>query len=59
MQDMDERHKRERVRAEILAAVDAAETSLSRGEGRVITRQSMQELAGRVKQRGRSPRRWN
>lgn len=32
---------RERRRAEILAAVDAAEASLARGEGRAITRQSM------------------
>ena len=46
--------QRERTRAEILAAVDAAEASLARGEGRTIsTPQSMQELAGEVKQRGR------
>jgi len=45
--------ERERKRAEILAAVDAAETSLARGNGRVITGQSMRELAEEVKQRGR------
>jgi putative addiction module CopG family antidote len=45
--------ERERRRAEILAAVDQAETSLAHGEGRVITQQSMHELAEEVKQRGR------
>jgi Arc/MetJ-type ribon-helix-helix transcriptional regulator len=44
---------RERIRAEIMAAVDAAETSIQRGEGRIITHQSMRELADEVKQRGR------
>ena len=46
--------ERERTRAEILAAVDAAEASLARGEGRIITEQSMRELADQVKQRGRA-----
>jgi len=46
--------QRERTRAEILAAVDDAEASLARGEGRVITEESMRELAESVKQRGRS-----
>ena len=59
--------QRERRRAEILAAVDTTEASLARGEGRAITtQQSMRELAGEVKQRGRTrlaaerkaPRRW-
>jgi len=45
--------ERERTRAEILAAVDQAETSLARGEGRVITQQSMRDLGAEVKQRGR------
>ena len=45
--------ERERTRAEILAAVDEAETSLVRGEGRIITRESMRELADDVKRRGR------
>lgn len=46
--------ERERARAEILAAVDTAEASLARGEGRPITPQSMRELAGEVQQRGRA-----
>ena len=46
--------ERERARVEILAAVDAAEASLARGEGRIITEQSMRELAAEVKQRGRA-----
>jgi Arc/MetJ-type ribon-helix-helix transcriptional regulator len=45
---------RERLRAEILAAVDAAEASLERGEGRVITQQSMRDLAKEVSRRGRA-----
>ena len=46
--------ERERARAEILAAVDEAETSLARGEGRIITQESMHELAEDVKRRGRT-----
>jgi putative addiction module CopG family antidote len=45
--------ERERARAQILAAVDVAETSLVRGEGRVITEKSMRDVAAGVKQRGR------
>lgn len=45
--------ERERERAEILAQVDLAEKSLARGEGRVITEESMRALAQEVKQRGR------
>ncbi len=44
--------ERERTRAEILAAVDAAEASLDRGEGILVTEQSMRELADDVKKRG-------
>jgi Arc/MetJ-type ribon-helix-helix transcriptional regulator len=44
--------ERERTRAEILAAVDEAEASLARGEGSVITRESVRELADEVKRRG-------
>ena len=45
--------ERERTRAEILAAVDAAEASLARGEGRVITtKQGARKLAGEVNRRG-------
>jgi antitoxin ParD1/3/4 len=47
--------ERERIRAEILAAVDVAEASLSRGEGRVITtKEGVRELARDVKRRGRT-----
>ena len=45
--------ERERTRAEILAAVDEAETSLACGEGRIVTQESMRELAGDIKRRGR------
>src|ERR1700680_1232272 len=45
--------ERERTCAEILAAVDEAEASLAHGEGRIITQESMHELAEEVKQRGR------
>lgn len=45
--------ERERTRSNILVAVDGAEASLARGEGRVLTEQSMRDLAGEVKQRGR------
>jgi putative addiction module CopG family antidote len=45
---------RERKRAEILASVDAAEASLARGEGLIITQESMRDLADRVKERGRA-----
>jgi putative addiction module CopG family antidote len=45
--------QRERTRAEILTAVDAAEASVARGEGRAITQESMRQLADEVKQRGR------
>jgi Arc/MetJ-type ribon-helix-helix transcriptional regulator len=46
--------KRERARAEILAAVDSAEASLATGAGRAITKDSMQQMADEVKRRGRS-----
>lgn len=46
--------ERERTRAEILAAVDEAEVSLAGGEARIITPQSMRDLAEQVKQRGRA-----
>ena len=44
---------RERGRAECLAALDEAEASLARGEGRPITPESMTAFAEEVKQRGR------
>jgi hypothetical protein len=37
-----------------MVTLDEAEASLARGEGRVITEESMRELAEEVKQRGRS-----
>ena len=46
--------ERERTRAEILASVDRADSSLARGEGRAITQESTRELAHNVKQRGRA-----
>jgi putative addiction module CopG family antidote len=46
--------ERERARSEILAAVDKAEDSIARGEGRIITRSSMRALAKEVKRRGRA-----
>jgi Arc/MetJ-type ribon-helix-helix transcriptional regulator len=46
--------ERERTRAEILTAVDLAEASIGRGEGRAITQNSMRQMADEVKQRGRN-----
>lgn len=46
--------QRERTRAEILAAVYVGEASVARGEGRVITQESMRQLADEVTQRGRN-----
>ena len=46
--------ERERKRAEFLATLDDAKASIARGEGHVITQQSMRELAAEVKQRGRA-----
>lgn len=45
--------ERERKRMEFRATLDDAKASLARGEGRVITRESMRELAEDVKRRGR------
>ena len=47
--------ERERRRAEILAAVDIAEASFARGNGRMITtRDEAEQLAEEIKRRGRS-----
>lgn len=46
--------ERERTRDELLAAIDEAEASLARGEGILITKESMKELAQDVKRRGRA-----
>lgn len=44
--------QRERRRAEFSSTLDDAKTSLARGEGRIITQESMRDLAETVKQRG-------
>ena len=44
--------ERERKRAEFLASLEDAKASTAQGKGRVITKQSMRELAEEVKQRG-------
>jgi len=46
--------ERERKRLELLAAVDQAEASIARGEGRAVSAESMQQLASEIKERGRS-----
>lgn len=46
--------ERERKRVEFLATIDDARASVARGEGRVITEQSMRDLATEVKRRGRA-----
>lgn len=46
--------ERGRQRAEFLATLDDARASLARGEGRVITQESMRELAQEVTERGRA-----
>jgi Arc/MetJ-type ribon-helix-helix transcriptional regulator len=45
--------ERERRRLEILTMLDEADASLARGQGRVITEESMKALAADVKLRGR------
>ena len=44
--------ERERRRVEFPATLDDAKASLARGEGRIITQESMRDLAEEVKQRG-------
>jgi Arc/MetJ-type ribon-helix-helix transcriptional regulator len=44
--------ERERTRVEILLGVDDAEAALARGEGRIITTDSMRELSMDVQRRG-------
>ena len=46
--------ERERRRMEFLASLDAARAALARGEGRVITEESVRELVEDVKRRGRA-----
>ncbi|MEO8434445.1 MAG: hypothetical protein ABI596_06080 [Pyrinomonadaceae bacterium] len=46
--------ERERRRVEFLATLNDAKASLGRDEGRIITQESMRELAEEVKERGRA-----
>jgi Arc/MetJ-type ribon-helix-helix transcriptional regulator len=46
--------ERERQRAEFLLTLDDTRASLARGEGRVITQESLHQLASEVKERGRA-----
>ena len=46
--------ERERRRMEFLATLNDAKQSVERGEGRVITEESMRDLAEEVKERGRA-----
>ncbi len=46
--------ERERQRTEFLLTLEEAEASLARGEGRIITQESMRQLAADVKERGRA-----
>lgn len=45
---------RERKRAKLLGSLDEAEASVARGEGLVITQESMRVLAEETKKRGQS-----
>lgn len=46
--------ERERQRAEFLLTLEDARASLARGEGRVVTEESVRDLAAEVKERGRA-----
>lgn len=46
--------ERERQRAEFLLSLEESRASLLQGNGRVITQESMQQLASEVKERGRA-----
>ena len=46
--------ERERRRVAFLATLDDSRASLARGEGRVITQESMRQLAAEVRERGRA-----
>ena len=47
-----EERENARVLAQVRATLDTAEASLAQGKGRVITQESMRELANEVHQRG-------
>jgi len=46
--------RRERVRAQLLSDIGDAEASVAAGKSRVITRETMMDLADEVKWRGRA-----
>jgi len=46
--------ERERRRLELQATIDDSLEAFARGEGRVITQRSVQELSAEVKERGRA-----
>jgi putative addiction module CopG family antidote len=46
--------ERERWRQELLASVESARSAYARGEGRLLTEESMRELTDEVKARGRA-----
>jgi putative addiction module CopG family antidote len=46
--------ERERKRAEFVATLHDAEAAVARGEGRIITQETMRELAAEVQKRGQS-----
>lgn len=46
--------ERERQRTEFALSLEDARASILRGEGRVITQESMRELAAEVRERGRA-----
>lgn len=54
MQAMALWEERERRRVEILTRIDEADVALARGEGTVITPETMDTLAEDVKRRGRA-----
>jgi putative addiction module CopG family antidote len=46
--------ERERRRIEFLSTLDDSLAALARGEGRIITQESMRELSAEVRERGRA-----
>lgn len=46
--------EREQQRTDLILTLDDARASLARGEGRVITQESVQQLARDIKERGRN-----
>lgn len=46
--------ERERRRVAFVATLDNARASIARGEGRIITEESMRELSAEIRERGRA-----